>query len=34
MSLDDIYNICESKFKENVIYARVIQHIDEFRKKL
>tara|TARA_R110000751_G_scaffold1379_4_gene5185 strand:+ start:12215 stop:13240 length:1026 start_codon:yes stop_codon:yes gene_type:complete len=29
MSLDDIYNICESKFKENVIYARVIQHIDD-----
>jgi len=32
MSLDDIYNICESKFKENVIYARVIQHIDELEK--
>ena len=32
MSLDDIYNICESKFKENVIYARVIQHIEELEK--
>ena len=32
LSLDDIYNICESKFKENVIYARVIQHIDELEK--
>jgi 5'-3' exonuclease len=32
MSLDDIYNICESKFKENVIYARVIQHISELEK--
>ena len=32
MSLDDIYNLCESKFKENVIYARVIQHIDELEK--
>ena len=32
MSLDDIYNLCGSKFKENVIYARVIQHIDELEK--
>ena len=32
MSLDDIYNICENKFKENVIYARVIQHIDDLEK--
>jgi len=32
MSLDDIYSICESKFKENVIYARVIQHIDDLEK--
>tara|TARA_R110001632_G_scaffold27325_2_gene73372 strand:- start:1488 stop:1874 length:387 start_codon:yes stop_codon:yes gene_type:complete len=32
LSLDDIYNICESKFKENVIYARVIQHIEELEK--
>jgi len=32
MSLDDIYNICESKFKENVIYARIIQHIDDLEK--
>lgn len=32
MSLDDIYSICESKFKENVIYARIIQHIDDLEK--
>ena len=32
LSLDDIYNICESKFKENVIYARVIQNIDSLEK--
>jgi len=32
MSLDDIYNICEGKFKENVIYARIIQHIDDLEK--
>ena len=32
MSLDDIYGICESKFKENVIYARIIQHIDDLEK--
>ena len=32
MSLDDIYDICESKFKENVIYARIIQHIDDLEK--
>ena len=32
MSLNDIYSICEEKFKENVIYARIIQHIDELEK--
>ena len=32
MSLDDIYSICEEKFRENVIYARVIQHIEELEK--
>jgi len=32
MSLDDIYNICESKFKENVIYARIIQNIDALER--
>ena len=32
LSLDDIYNICESKFKENVIYARIIQGIDDLEK--
>lgn len=32
MTLDDIYNICESKFKENVIYARIIQTIDSLEK--
>jgi len=32
MTLDDIYDICEAKFKENVIYARVIQTIDSLEK--
>jgi DNA polymerase-1 len=32
MSLDDIYNICESKFKDHVIYARIIQNIDALEK--
>ena len=32
MSLDDIYNICEGKFKENVIYARIIENIYDLEK--
>lgn len=32
VSLDDIYNICESKFKEHVVYARIIQEIDSLEK--
>lgn len=32
LNLDDVYNICESKFKEHVIYARVIQDIDALEK--
>ena len=32
LSLDDIYDICEAKFKENVIYARIIQTIDSLEK--
>ena len=32
ISLDDVYNICESKFKEHVIYARIIQGIDDLEK--
>lgn len=32
LTLDDIYNICEKKYKEHVVYARVIQHIDELEK--
>ena len=32
LSLDDVYNICESKFKEHVIYARIIQDIDALEK--
>ena len=32
MTLDDIYNICEAKFKENVIYARIIQNIEALEK--
>jgi len=32
LTLDDVYNICESKFKEHVIYARIIQDIDSLEK--
>ena len=32
MTLEDIYNICESKFKEHVVYARVIQNYEELEK--
>ena len=32
LGLDDIYNICESKFKENIIYARIIQDINNLEK--
>jgi len=32
LSLDDVYNICESKFKEHVIYARIIQDIGSLEK--
>jgi 5'-3' exonuclease len=32
LTLDDIYNISESKFKENVIYARIIQNIDALER--
>ena len=32
MTLEDIYSICESKFKDHVVYARVIQNIDELEK--
>jgi len=32
LSLDDVYDICESKFKEHVIYSRIIQGIDDLEK--
>ena len=32
MSLEDIFNICESKFKEHVVYARVIQNRSDLEK--
>ena len=32
MDLKDIYNICESKFKEHVVYARIIQNYEELEK--
>ena len=32
MNLEDIYKICESKYKEHVVYARVIQNYDELEK--
>jgi hypothetical protein len=30
--LNDIFEICKSKFKENIIYARIIQGIDDLEK--
>lgn len=32
LTLDDVYDICEGKFKEHVIYARIIQGIDDLEK--
>ena len=32
LTLDDIYDICESKFKDHVVYARIVQGIDELEK--
>jgi len=32
LDLDDVYNICEGKFKEHVIYARIIQDIEALEK--
>tara|TARA_R100001460_G_scaffold5110_1_gene14232 strand:- start:208 stop:1239 length:1032 start_codon:yes stop_codon:yes gene_type:complete len=29
MDLQDIFNICEAKFKDHVVYARVLQNMDE-----
>ena len=34
MTLDDIFDLCESKLKEHVIYARVLQHSEELRNGL
>ena len=32
LTLNDIFEICKSKFKENIIYARIIQGIDDLEK--
>jgi DNA polymerase-1 len=32
LSLEDIYNICESKYKENIIYSRIIHGIDNLKR--
>lgn len=32
LSLNDVYNICESKFKEHLVYARIIQDISALEK--
>ena len=32
MSLDDLYNICEGKYKENVIYSRLIYDYEMLQK--
>jgi len=32
LTFDDIFEICEKKFKEHVIYARIIQGVDDLEK--
>ena len=32
LTFDDVFSICEQKFKDHVVYARVIQGIDELEK--
>ena len=32
LTLNDVYNICEGKFKEHLVYARIIQDIDVLEK--
>jgi 5'-3' exonuclease len=32
LTLDDIYDICEQKIKDHVVYARIIQGIDDLEK--
>ena len=32
LSFDDIFNICEQKFKDHVVYARIIQGVDDLEK--
>jgi hypothetical protein len=30
--LNDIFKICEKKFKDHVVYARIIQGVDDLEK--
>ena len=32
LTFDDIFEICEKKFKEHVVYARIVQGVDELEK--
>ena len=32
LTLDDIYNICEKKYKDHVVYARIIQHFSDLER--
>ena len=32
LTFNDVFNICEQKFKDHVVYARVIQGVDELEK--
>ena len=32
LTFNDVFNICEQKFKDHIVYARVIQGIDELEK--
>ena len=31
MNLEDIFDICEAKLKDHVVYARVLQNMDEIQ---
>tara|TARA_B100000768_G_scaffold157678_1_gene155876 strand:+ start:2834 stop:3859 length:1026 start_codon:yes stop_codon:yes gene_type:complete len=32
LTLDDVYNICEKKYKDHVVYARIIQHFSDLER--
>ena len=32
LTLDDVYDICEKKYKDHVVYARIIQHFSDLER--